>query len=139
MKRRRTYSELIKRKTFEDRFEYLNLRGSIGCRTFGGDRHINQMLYQSSEWQSFRHEIIVRDRGCDLAVVGREIYGPIHIHHIEPITKEMIANNDPLVFDPENVVCVTPMTHKAIHYGSYESTVHDYEPRRPNDTTLWKE
>lgn len=137
---RKTYSKMLQRSRFEDRFEYLKLHdGKVGGETFGSDRYLNQKFYNSEEWQSFRHGIIIRDEGCDLGIRGREIHGPIQIHHIVPVTKEMLVNNDPLLLDPDNVVCVSPRTHKALHYGSYDTTIHDYEPRRPNDTTPWKE
>lgn len=137
---RRTYSRMLHHSGFDDRFEYLKLHdGKVGGETFGSDRYLNQKFYMSKEWQDFRHQIIVRDNGCDLGVEGREIYGPIQIHHITPVTKQMIVDNDPLLFDPDNAVCTSPQTHKALHYGSLESTFKDYEPRRPNDTTPWKE
>lgn len=40
----RTYSELSKLATFEERFQYLRLDGSVGASTFGFDR----MLINSS-------------------------------------------------------------------------------------------
>ena len=95
----RTYSELIQLPTFEERFRYLRLDGKIGDTTFGYDRYLNQMFYQSEEWRHFRNEIIVRDEGCDLAMPGHEIYpasckdrrwSKILIHHLNPLSKEDI-------------------------------------------------
>ena len=62
----RTYSELVRLKTFEERFRYLRLRGSIGVSTFGFDRYLNQAFYQSTEWKRVRDVVIVRDNSCDL-------------------------------------------------------------------------
>ena len=53
----RTYSELITLQTFEERFEYLKLNGSVGKITFGYDRYLNQILYSSGEWKDFRVEM----------------------------------------------------------------------------------
>ena len=41
----RTYEELSKLKTFEERYEYLKLDGSVGEETFGYDRYLNQQFY----------------------------------------------------------------------------------------------
>lgn len=139
MKKLLRYSELIRYSAFEDRFDYLNLHGKVGEDTFGSNRYFNQRLYHSPEWNRLRHEIIVRDNGCDLGVQGREIFGQIVIHHMNPITIEMIVEGDPLVFDPENLIAVTPMTHRAIHYGTFDGTPSDYKPRTRNDTCPWKE
>ena len=38
MKTIKTYSEMIKLKSFEDRYEYLKIGGMIGAKTFGYDR-----------------------------------------------------------------------------------------------------
>ena len=70
----KSYSELITLPTFEERFEYLRLNGIVGSETFGHDRYLNQTLYRSPEWKRFRHKIIIRDNGCDLACEGYEIY-----------------------------------------------------------------
>ena len=52
----RTYHELIKLPTFEDRFQYLRLYGSVGRDTFGFDRVFNQAFYKSREWKQIRRE-----------------------------------------------------------------------------------
>ena len=84
----KTYTELIRLQTFQERFEYLKLDGSVGIETFGFDRYLNQIFYNSKEWKRLRNEIIVRDKGCDLACDGYEIQGNIIIHHMNPITPE---------------------------------------------------
>lgn len=133
-----TYSDLIKRHTFEERFNYLALHGKVSELTFGSNRYLNQTLYHLPEWRSLRHDIIIRDNGCDLGIPGRDIYGPITIHHINPITVEMVLDRDERVLDPENLICVSDRTHKAIHYGVVDSTFSDYSPRTPGDTCPWK-
>lgn len=134
----RTYSELITFPTFEERFKYLQLKGIVGKDTFGYDRYLNQVLYHSTEWKRFRNEIIVRDNGCDLACKGFEIYGRILIHHINPITIDDVINRSPIVFDPENVICVTHNTHNAIHYGDENQLIISPIERSKNDTCPWK-
>ena len=49
----RTYSELIKLPTFEERFKYLELKGSVGKDTFGfdGDTNIKSILEKHSEFK----------------------------------------------------------------------------------------
>ena len=134
----RTYSELITIPTFEERFEYLKLNGSVGLDTFGHDRYLNQILYNSPEWRRFRPEIIVRDNGCDLACEGYEIFGKILIHHINPITAQDILNRNPKVFDPENVITTVHNTHNAIHYGDENLLITAPIERSRNDTCPWR-
>ena len=45
----KTYSELIKLPTFEDRYRYLRIGGIVGEETFGYDRWINQMFYKNKK------------------------------------------------------------------------------------------
>ena len=134
----KTYSELIAIPKYEDRFRYLQLQGAVGKDTFGYDRYLNQVLYNSQEWKRFRNEIIVRDNGCDLAFEGYDIHGRILVHHINPITVNDVTNRSPLVFDPENVICVTHNTHNAIHYGDESLLITAPIERTRNDTCPWK-
>lgn len=137
--RNRTYQELLTIPTFEERFEYLKLEGSVGVDTFGYDRYLNQILYRSSEWRKFRNEIIVRDNGCDLAFPGFEIYGQkILIHHINPITVEDVVHRSSKVFDSNNVITTVLNTHNAIHYGDADLLTTGPVERTPNDTCPWK-
>lgn len=138
MKIKKTYSELIKLKTFEERFEYLKLDGQVGKATFGFQRWINQDLYHSVAWKKFRDKVIVRDNGCDLGVEGYEIYGSILVHHIEPITYEDIIKQNPAVFDLDNVISTQFKTHNAIHYGDKDLLITSPISRTPNDTCPWK-
>lgn len=134
----RSYSELIALDGFLSRFKYLELGGSIGSRTFGGNRYLNQIFYHSKEWKDFRRDIILRDNGCDLGVDGWEIHGRIYIHHINPITELDIKNRSDSLLDPENAICVSLNTHEAIHYGDISLLPIEYSPRCPNDTCPWK-
>lgn len=135
----RTYQELIVLPTFDERLEYLFLNGQPGSATFGSHRHLNQTLYHSYEWQKFRREIVVRDKGCDLAHPDYPINKGLYIHHLNPITIENILNRDLCVFDPNNVVCVSFDTHQMIHYGNMD-IVKSRRPadRTPNDTVPWR-
>lgn len=136
---KKTYSELIQIPSYIDRFRYLKLGGKAGEITFGNERYLNQILYKSPEWKSFRREIILRDQGLDMGVDGYEIQGVILVHHMNPITVEDIYERNDCVFDEENVICVSKITHNAIHYGSEDLLVIDYIPeRRPNDTIFWR-
>lgn len=136
--RNRSYSELITLQTFEERLNYLMLNGKVGLETFGCNRYINQALYASKEWRRFRRQVIIRDCGCDLGVAGYEIQNRPLIHHINPITKEMIINRDPQVFDLNNVITTTYNTHRAIHYG-YDIRIRSGPViRSQNDTCPWK-
>lgn len=134
----RTYSELITIPTFEERFEYLQLKGSVGKDTFGYDRYLNQVLYRSPEWKRLRNQIIIRDGGCDLACDGYDIYGKVLIHHLNPITVEDVLARSRKVFDPDNLVCVSHSTHNAIHYGDVDLLVTGPIIRTKNDTCPWR-
>lgn len=134
----KTYSELITIPTFEERFEYLQLKGSVGKDTFGYDRYLNQVLYRSPEWKRLRNQIIIRDGGFDLACEGYDIYGKVLIHHLNPITVEDVLARSRKVFDPDNLVCVTHNTHNAIHYGDAELLITGPIIRTKNDTCPWR-
>lgn len=136
----RTYTELSKLKTFEERFEYLKLNGIVSERTFGGSRWMNQMFYQQiPEWKEARRKVIVRDLGCELGLDGYPIKGRIIVHHMNPITKDDISGRSELVLDPEYLICVSQTLHDAIHYGNAELLPKKYEERKPGDTCPWKQ
>lgn len=135
----RSYSELIKLNTFEERFNYLKLDGRIGDETFGFDRYFNQKLYHSLEWERVRREVIIRDNGCDLGISDREIFGKIIIHHMNPISLEDIENHNPDILNPEYLISTAKETHDAIHYGDdslLESS--KVNKRTKNDTCPWR-
>lgn len=123
--------------TFEERFQYLKLHGTVGESIFGFARYVNQSFYTSSKWRSVRDQVIIRDNGCDLGIPDRIIGHRIQVHHINPVTLEQLENDDPVLFDLNNLICTDPMTHKAIHYGDESLLIEDYKPRRPGDTKLW--
>ena len=134
----RTYSELIKLPTFEERFQYLKLDGDVGVETFGFDRYLNQAFYSSDEWKSIRNQVIIRDNGCDLGIEGREIYKRIIIHHMNPITKEDLLYRTEYLLDPEYMICTMKNTHDAIHYGDENLLFKEPVERKPNDTCPWR-
>lgn len=133
----RTYSELSRIETFEERFEYLALQGEVGRETFGFDRWINQRFYQSRQWRQLRRDIIVRDNACDLGVDGYDIHVRLIVHHMNPLRQGDIVYGTQQALDPEFLICTTHDTHNAIHYGDASRLAKPYEPRRPNDTKLW--
>lgn len=134
----KTYSELSRLPTFEERFDYLKLSGNVGSDTFGFDRYLNQIFYKTKEWKEIRNQVILRDNGCDLGLEGYDIYGKILIHHLNPITKDDVLNRSTWLLDPENLVCVTHDTHNAIHYGNKDTLLTSSAERTPNDTCPWK-
>jgi hypothetical protein len=135
--RTRTYSELIRIDTFEERFRYLSLQGQVGVDTFGFDRYLNQTFYASREWKRIRQQVIARDEGCDMAVPGFEIYDRIYVHHMNPMTPEDIKHGNDDILNPEYLICVTHKTHNAIHYGDERQLPRQFVERRPGDTKLW--
>lgn len=136
---KKTYSELMKLNTFQERFEYLKLSGKVGEDTFGRDRYLNQILYKTNRWiKETRPRIIARDNGCDLGIEGRDIGDRILVHHINPITVEDILEERPEVFDPENLISTSHMTHNAIHYSDDSILIKDPIVRSKNDTCPWK-
>lgn len=134
----RTYEELIKMRTYEERFRYLKLNGRVGEETFGFDRYLNQIFYRSQEWKKIRRDVIVRDGGCDLGLEDCPIFGRVLIHHMNPINVDDIRNRSDLLLNPRYLICVSKETHNAIHYGD-ESIFETIKPieRKPNDTKLW--
>lgn len=138
MKKLLTYSELKRFQTFEERFEYAKLGGTVGESTFGFDRYLNQALYTSSEWRSLRNKVIIRDNGCDLGVDGHDIGKYIIVHHMNPITIEDLDERNEDIFNPEFLICVSRNTHNAIHFGDESLLPKGPVERRPNDTCPWK-
>lgn len=134
----RTYSELSRYDSFEERFAYLKLGGSVGVETFGFDRYLNQEFYKSVLWRRARDIVIARDYGCDLGVEGYEIHDRVYVHHMNPMTPEDIAHSNLDIIDPEFLITVTHATHNAIHYGD-EKLLRRRQlvVRRPGDTKLW--
>lgn len=134
----KSYKEMIKLKTFEERFNYLKLDGRVGKITYGADRIFNQSFYHSKEWRDFRAKVIARDNGCDLGCEDREIFDKVIVHHINPMTIEQLEEGGDDLFDLDNFVCCSHKTHEAIHYGD-ESLLPrtNFVERKPGDTKLW--
>ena len=135
----RSYSELSRLRTFDERFRYLLLAGSVGVETFGFDRYVNQRFYRSEEWKHVRNIVIARDNGCDLGIEGRDINGRVYVHHMNPMNLEQINDHMDLILDPEYLVCVTFATHNAIHYGDESYITLAPVERQPNDMCPWKQ
>lgn len=134
----RTYSELSLFSTFEERYEYLKLNGTVGKETFGFDRCFNQKFYKSKEWKQIRDYVIFRDNGCDLGIPGFEIYKRIIIHHMNPITLDDIETVSPYLLNPEYLITVSHDTHNAITYGDKELLNLGPVVRTRYDTCPWK-
>lgn len=132
------YSELSKLTSFEDRFRYLKLDGIVGETTFGFDRYLNQLFYQSQKWKKIRDEVIVRDSCCDLGVEGYEIYKYAMIHHMNPITIKDIQEESEYLLNPEYLITTTQKTHNAIHYGDEDLLIMMPVERTKNDTCPWR-
>ena len=139
MRHDRTYTELSKLKTFDERFKYLLLHGKIGIESFGYDRYLNQIFYKSPQWKKLRDQIILRDDGSDLGLMDYPILGRVIIHHLNPISVDDVLDGNPDVFNPEYLICVSHKTHNAIHYG-IDDYIKEYKivERRPNDTIPWR-
>jgi len=137
MTKNRSYSELRRLHTFEERFEYLKMNGEVGRATFGFDRWINQRFYTSYMWKRARRDVILRDNGCDLGISGYEIGGSVLIHHMNPMTSEDIIHSEEWIFDLEYLITTTHNTHNAIHFGDDRLLPKVVLDRVPNDTKLW--
>lgn len=134
---RRYYSDIRRLETFEDRFDYLSLGGTIGYATFGFDRYLNQKFYSSREWKDTRDLVIRRDEGCDLGILGYEVHSRILIHHINPLLPSDITHGHGWILDPEFLITTCHDTHNAIHYGDKGLLKREFVERQPGDTTLW--
>lgn len=135
----RTYTELSKLKTFDERFRYLQLNGKVGADTFGFDRYMNQIFYRSREWKRIRELVIIRDNGCDLGIEGRDVYGKnILIHHMNPLNLDDIVDRSDYLLNPDYLITTSRLTHNAIHYGDERLLPREPVERTPFDTCPWK-
>lgn len=135
----KTYRELSRLTTFNDRFEYLKLDGVVGKDTFGFDRIFNQRFYKSKEWLACRDYVILRDNGCDLGIEGHEINAQrILIHHINPFTLEDLEKRPDILLDPEYLITTIHNTHNAIHYGDASMLITAPIERSKYDTCPWR-
>lgn len=134
----KTYSELIRFKTLEERYQYLRIGGRVGEETFGFDRWMNQVFYKDPRWRDIRDEVITRDNGCDLGLEGYDIHGKIFVHHMNPVTKDDILYNFDSLLNPEFLISTSKRTHDAIHYGNEDLLPQSPIVRTRNDTCPWK-
>jgi len=134
----KTYTELSRLGTFEERFRYLRLNGSVGKETFGFDRYLNQIFYRSQKWKSVRDFVIIRDKGCDLGIEGYEINGRVIIHHMNPITLQDIERESEFLLDPEYLITTIHNTHNAIHFGDENLLIKAPVERTQYDTCPWR-
>lgn len=133
----RTYQELRRLETFEERFDYLKLNGFVGRSTFGFDRYLNQRFYTSKEWRDVRHYVIARDLGCDLGIEGFEINRRALIHHMNPIVPDDIVHKNDDILNPDYLITTCHNTHNAIHYGDKDLLPKPFVERSMGDTKLW--
>lgn len=133
----KSYSVLRRIPTFEERYDYLALKGHVGESTFGFDRWVNQNFYTSPMWRRVRDAVIVRDHGCDLGILGYDIHTGLLVHHMNPMTAQDIENGEEWILDPEFLITTTHRTHNAIHYGNKNLLPQPLVERRPGDTRLW--
>lgn len=134
----RSYREVSRLKTFEERFNYLKLSGGVGVMTFGFERYLNQMLYKSRVWRDLRRHVILRDEACDLGILDRQIIERLTVHHINSISVEDIENGEDRVYDLDNLICCSLNTHNAIHYGDASLLAQLPIERRKGDTCPWR-
>lgn len=133
----RSFSGVVSLETFEERFEYLRLDGTVGRETFGFDRYLNQKFYASWEWKRARDIVLLRDNGCDLGIADRQIFESPLIHHMNPMTVDDIVHGEEWIFDPQFLICTSHNTHNAIHFGADRLLPKVVTARTPNDTKLW--
>jgi hypothetical protein len=133
----RTYTDLSRLHTLEERFEYLALAGQVGDTTFGSERELNQGFYHSTEWRRARRFVIARDYGFDLGDPDTVIRGDIYVHHMNPLTVDDIIDGTDNLFNPEGLISVSHRTHNAIHYGDKRQLPRPFADRVAGDTRLW--
>ena len=133
----KSYHELIRYSDFLDRFHYLQCHNIVGRPTFGSERWLNQRFYTSEEWKHVRRLVIERDDGCDLGCRDRPIKGRIMIHHINPLTPEVIEHGDNMILDLDNLISCSLSTHNDLHFGN-DSRAKPLVERKPNDTCPWR-
>lgn len=116
----------------------MKMNGEVGVDTFGFERWLNQMFYRDPAWKRIREKVIIRDNACDLGMPDRSIGGQVYVHHLNPITREDIIDRNPILLDPENLICCSLTTHNAIHYGDETLLMLPPKERTANDTCPWK-
>ena len=120
----------MKIPTYGDRLRRLQLADNPAV----SPREISNSFYKSRVWMQLRKEIITRDLGCDIAVLGMFIDGRVLVHHIDPLTEYDLEEQTDKLLNPENLITVSEDTHQKIHYLKHFDS---YEERTPGDTKLW--
>ena len=133
----KSYEELITFQSYMERFEYLKMTNVVGQETFGIERYLNQKFYHTQEWKRLRDDVIVRDNGCDMGWQEHPILSRIIVHHINPITIKDVVSKSKKLFDMNNLISVSHVTHLALHFGSKELLQAPYVERSIGDTKLW--
>lgn len=127
----KSYSELVKLKSFEERLAYLKLLDN----NVKSPRHMSSDFYKSHTWRTIRQQIIERDSGFDLGVFGVYVPDGIIVHHINPIDVNDILYHTPKLTDFQNLITTSVNTHNLIHYNTKEKSV--WVDRAPDDTKFW--
>ena len=128
----RSYSELIRLKSYSERLEYLKLYDNNAL----SPRHMSESFYKSRLWETIRDQILQRDLGFDLGVFGVYIEGSMYVHHINPIEEHDIIYLTDKLINPENLITTSGSTHNKIHYDQ-EEPEEPWVERTPGDTILW--
>ncbi len=127
----KSYSELIKFDNYKDRLEYLKL----GDNNVSSPRHMSQEFYKSPTWLYIRKLVMERDMIFDLGILGIYIYGPVLVHHINPIEEFDILNQTEKLTSLDNLICTSLNSHNQIHYTV--SDADEYIERYLGDTKGW--
>lgn len=127
----KSYSELIQLESFQERLDYLKLLDNNAT----SPRHMSEQFYKSHTWRTLRKQIIQRDLGFDLGIIGIYIDDVILVHHINPIDENDIIYQTRKLLDPENLISTSLNTHNKIHYNQEVREV--WVERTPGDTILW--
>ena len=128
----RSYSELVRLKSYSERLEYLKLHDNNAL----SPRHMSESFYKSRLWETIRDQILQRDLGFDLGVFGIYIEGSMYVHHINPIEEYDIVHLTDKLINPENLITTSGSTHNKVHYNQEEQE-EPWVERTPGDTILW--
>jgi len=132
---------MLQFSSFDDRFNYLKLNGSVGTSTFDEYRYYIQKFYNSMRWLKVRDSVILRDNGCEFGLEGYDIgrRDLIVIHHINPLTIDDLLNETEYLLNPEYLITVSQNTHLALHYSNRDMLlINPIIERFQNDTIPWK-
>lgn len=130
LKMDKSYSEMILLPDYSSRLEYLRLNDY----NVKSPRTNAMILYKSKVWLQVRHDVIMRDSGFDLGDPQVSINDKIIVHHINPVTDADIEEWRDCLFDPDNLITTSTITHNYIHYGTKPDP---YVERVSGDTKLW--